>query len=111
MIYFQIHKTQVITETKYNSEFEVKLRVQFHQPIDAFANASEQIVNAVLFHRRNCGQLHQYTQLEVTSNFYTEHSMPVFLNQWAVDNFQWVTNLVIFLSFSANLYNFIIIQH
>jgi hypothetical protein len=38
-------------------------------------------------------------------------SRPVFLNWWAVDNFQWASNLVILLSFTAKLYNFIIIQH
>jgi integrase len=42
----------------------------------------------------------------------------VFLNRrwagarrWAVYNFQWASNLVILLSFTTKLYNFIIIQH
>jgi len=35
----------------------------------------------------------------------------VFLNCWAVDNFQRASNLVILLSFATKLYKFIIIQH
>ncbi len=36
---------------------------------------------------------------------------PVFLNWWAVDSFIWASNLVILLSFTSKLYNFIIMQH
>jgi len=33
----------------------------------------------------------------------------VFLNRWAADKFQWVSNQVILLSFTTKLYNFIVI--
>ncbi len=33
----------------------------------------------------------------------------MYLNQWAVDNFQWASNLIIVLSFTTKLYNFILI--
>ncbi len=49
---------------------------QFHQPIDAKKkNASEQGVDAILFHHQNGAQLYKKIWLEVTPYLYTLRSM------------------------------------
>jgi len=49
------------------------------------------------------------TGLHTRPNGPCRGSRAVFLNRWAVENFQWAFNLVILQSFTTKLYKFIII--